>query len=72
MDYSSIDDAISRLAVDALHGVFATAGYVTLVAVPLLAFVPLGQRHPRLIKAGLVASMMATGRLSGAVLADGR
>jgi hypothetical membrane protein len=44
---------------DALHGVFATAGYVSLIAVPLLAFVPLRQRHPRLAKAGLVAAAVS-------------
>jgi cytochrome bd-type quinol oxidase subunit 1 len=46
-------------AVDTLHGIFATAGYVSLVAVPLLAFVPLRQRHPRLANAGLVAAAVS-------------
>jgi|TARA_R110002110_G_scaffold346758_1_gene556932 hypothetical protein len=34
-----------RPAVDTLHGVFAMVGEVTLVAVPLLAFVPLRLRY---------------------------
>ena len=47
--------------VDTLHGVFATAGYVTLVAVPLASFVPLRSAgHDRIAFTGLLAAAVST------------
>ena len=47
--------------VDTLHGVFATAGYVSLFAVPLLSFGPLRRgSHDRLAIAGAAAATVST------------
>ena len=58
-------------AVDTLHGIFATAGYVSLVAVPtgLLQRAGLSSTDVWLV---IAASMMATGRLSDTRANDGR
>lgn len=47
--------------VDTLHGVFATFGYITLVAVPLASFRPLRDAgHSRLALGGIVAAAVST------------
>ncbi len=50
--------------VDTLHGVFATVGYISLIAVPLLSFGPLRtDGHDRLALAGALAATVSTASL---------
>ena len=58
-------------AVDTLHGIFATAGYVSLVAVPTGLFQRAGLSSTD-VWLVIAASMMATGRLSDTRANDGR
>jgi len=51
--------------VDTLHGVFATVGYIALIAVPTLSFGPLRLAgHSRLAAAGAVAATVSTASLA--------
>jgi len=58
-------------AVDQLHGVFAGFGYVTLVAVPLLAATPLWRlEQRRLAAAGVLAAAVSSASLIATLFAD--